>query len=66
MQVLGEAAREWIAVRLDTFEQVNTGPLVEADDYLGTVKWLDRTGVTRSEMLGSHAIRLLRRSSYGR
>ena len=66
MQVLGEAAKDWIAVRLDTFEQVNQGPLVEADDYLGTVKWLDRTGAVRSEMLGSHAIKILRRSSYGR
>ena len=66
MQVLGEAAKGWIAVRLDTFEQVNTGPLVEADDYLGIVRWLDRTGAVRSEMLGAQAIRILRRSSYGR
>ncbi len=59
MQVSGEEANRWIAVRLDSFAQVNQGELVSADDQTGAVSWKDKTGEIKNISLGLHAIRLV-------
>jgi hypothetical protein len=63
MRVDGEAARNYSAVRLDSFASVEgKGKLTLADDATGEVRWADAAGETRTVTLGNHAIR----SVYGR
>jgi hypothetical protein len=66
MRITGEIARQMIAVRLDSFEQVNTGILTTVDDESGYVEWIDSVGRGHSVSLGPEAIRIIRKSSYGR
>jgi len=66
MRIAGEIARQWAAVRLDSLEQVNSGSLVTADDESGYVEWVDRIGSSHSVSLGPSAIRIIRKSTYGR
>lgn len=66
MRITGEIARQWSAVRLDSFEQVNSGTLTTADDESGYVEWVDRIGGSHSVSLGPQAIRIIRKSPYAR
>jgi hypothetical protein len=66
MIITGDSAKGWCAVRLDTFEQVNQGPLLEANDESGSIRWIDKQGREHGLVLGSNAIRILPRSRYGR
>jgi len=66
MRITGEIASQMIAVRLDSFEQVNTGILTTVDDESGYVEWIDSVGRGHSVSLGPEAIRIIRKSSYGR
>ena len=59
MQVSGDEAKRWNAVRLDSFRNVNEGELVSADDQTGDVSWKDKTGEVKTLTLGLHAIRLI-------
>ena len=59
MQVSGEAAAAWNAVRLDSFETINKGPLVSADTDTGAVSWKDKTGTTQTVTLGPHVVKLV-------
>ena len=59
-------SREWVAVRLDTFEQVNKGDLALADDDTGMVEWIDKTGNKCAMDLGPRAIRIIRSHPRGR
>ncbi len=59
MQVSGEDAKRWNAVRLDNFQNANQGELVSADDQTGAVSWKDKTGAVKNITLGLHAIRLI-------
>jgi len=66
MRVEGASAKGWAAVRLDTLEEVNQGDLLLADSETGSVEWLDRTGSKCTSSLGPGAVRIVRRSTYGR
>lgn len=57
--VQGDDAKRFNAVRLDSFANVNTGELVEADELTGKIVWTDSTGNKREVTLGSHAIKLV-------
>ena len=61
MNVSGEAAAAYDAVRLDSFENANKGPLVSADTDTGVVVYKDVTGEEKTVELGPHALRLVRR-----
>lgn len=61
MNISGEDAARYNAVRLDSCENVNKGPLVSADDVTGTVVYRDAAGEPKTVVLGDHAIRLVRR-----
>lgn len=62
MNVTGEEAKRFNAVRLDNFANANAGELVEADDQTGLVKWKDSVGEVKSVTLGAHAIRIVPRA----
>lgn len=59
MRVEGEAASAWSAVRLDSLQSIEGGPLVMADSDTGEVSWKDRAGELRQVRLGPRAIRLI-------
>ncbi len=59
MRIDGEAAKEFRAVRLDSFEDANKGELVSADDITGEVVFRDTPETTKTIMLGPSAIRIL-------
>lgn len=59
MNVSGEQAAKYVAVRLDDFTNANKGPLVSADTETGSVVYKDVTGEEKRVELGPHAIRLL-------
>ncbi len=61
MVISGYNAAQYDAIRFDSFERVNKGILVRADDVAGHVIWLDATGKQKEIMLGLHAIKLLKR-----
>lgn len=62
MNVTGEMASAFDAVRLDSFVTVNQGKLVEADDLTGHVAWKDKAGETKTAVLGERAIRIIPRA----
>ncbi len=59
MNVSGEDAAGFNAVRLDDFSNANKGPLVSADDVTGIVVYRDTPESTKTLTLGDHAIRIL-------
>ena len=59
MNVSGDEAKRWNAIRLDSFAVINDGLLVSADEQTGEIKWIDRAGEKRELTLGAHAIRLV-------
>ena len=59
MKIEGSDASKYRAVRLDSFENVNKGELVSADDITGEVVWTDKTGEQKTLTLGPSAIRIL-------
>ena len=61
MTVSGEAAAAYDAVRLDSCETANKGPLIGADTDTGLVVYKDVTGAEKKLELGPHAIMLVRR-----
>lgn len=62
MNVSGEDAARFNAVRLDSYANVNDGELIEANDLTGLVKWKDRAGEVREKTLGEHQIRIIPRA----
>lgn len=66
MNVSGENAKSYDAVRLDSFAIVNRGELVSADDLTGIVIYKDTSDSTKTITLGEHAIRILPKGHYGR
>ena len=62
MNVSGEDAKRFNAVRLDSYANVNEGELVEADEQTGHVRWTDKAGEVKSRTLGDHAIRIIPRA----
>jgi len=65
MNISGDAAAGFDAIRLDNFERANRGVLVSADDITGVVVYKDVTGEAKSITLGEHAIRILPKGRYG-
>lgn len=61
MNVSGDDAKNYRAVRLDSFENANKGELVEADDLTGKVVYRDTPDSTKTIVLGDHAIKILPR-----
>ena len=61
MNVSGDLAANYDAVRLDTFERANRGTLLSADTMTGIVVYKDAAGEEKRVELGDHAIRLVRR-----
>lgn len=66
VQVAGDDAQNWDAVRRDSLTTVNGGQLIEANEETGFVSWKDRAGETKTVTLGAHAIKLTLKSSYYR
>jgi hypothetical protein len=67
MNISGEEAARFDAVRLDSGNTVNRGELVEADEQTGVVSWKDHvTGETKSVTVDSCAIKIVRKSAYKR
>jgi hypothetical protein len=66
MQVSGEEAHKYQAVRRDSLLTINQGVLILADDETGEVKWTDRAGREKSLKLGASAVRILPAYHYGR
>lgn len=62
MNVSGEEAARFNAVRLDSYACVNEGELVEANDATGLVKWKDKAGEIKEKTLGEHQIRIIPRA----
>jgi len=64
MTVVGEEARKWSAIRLDSLQSVEgaRGKLLSADEGTGVVQWEDRAGETRRATLGLGAIRLVKKA----
>lgn len=60
MNVTGENAALYNAVRLDNFENANRGPLVSADDMTGEVVYKDTPDSQKTLSLGAHAIRIIK------
>ncbi|TAK81878.1 MAG: hypothetical protein EPO09_21750 [Aquabacterium sp.] len=65
MNVSGEEAKLYDAVRLDNFERANRGELISADDVSGIVIYKDAAGEAKTVTLGEHAIRILPKGRYG-
>jgi len=59
MRIAGEEAARWQAVRRDSLETVNRGPLLLADDETGLVEWKDGSGEPKRVTLGPGAIKLM-------
>jgi hypothetical protein len=59
MQVSGEAAAAFNAVRLDDFSNANKGKLISADEVTGVVVYQDTPELQKTLTLGDHAIRIL-------
>lgn len=66
MQIAGDDAKGYDAVRLDNFHPANDGELVSADETTGAVSWRDAAGETKHLTLGPRMIRILPRSRYAR
>ena len=66
MRVSGEEAMRYQAVRKDTLETVNRGPLIMADEETGRVEWRTRAGETSAITLGPQSIKLMTAYRYGR
>jgi len=63
MNVSGEDAKLWRAVRLDSFETINKGELVSADSDTGNVVWtvqLDGQQERKEITLGRDMVRIVR------
>ena len=60
MNVSGEEAALYDAIRLDSLESANKGPLVSADDVTGTAVYHDTPETTKTLELGAHALRIVR------
>lgn len=59
MNVSGDEAKGYRAVRLDSLENANKGELVSADDETGLVVYKDKTGEEVRLPLPAHSIRIL-------
>lgn len=66
MIVTGDAAKKFDAIRLDSFEPVNKGELLEANEETGMVRWNGHGGGQNSVTLGPKSIKIMAKSSYGR
>lgn len=66
MNVSGTDAAGYDAISLSSFEAVNKGTLLEADDTTGVVRFQPKVGDPVTVTLGAHSIRIIPRSSYGR
>ena len=61
MIVSGEEAGQYDAIRLDSFERANRGPLISADDITGVVVYRDTPESQKTLTLGAHAIKIVRK-----
>lgn len=61
MNISGEEAKNYHAVRLDDFRDAHAGELVSADDQTGVVVYRDTPETTKTLTLGERAIRILRK-----
>ncbi len=59
MNIAGEDAANYRAVRLDSFEDINKGILIEADEVTGKVVYKDTPESQKTVVLGDHAIKIL-------
>lgn len=59
MNISGDDAKNYRAVRLDSLENANKGELVSADDETGLVVYKDKTGEEVRLPLPAHSIRIL-------
>lgn len=62
MNVSGDDAKRFNAVRLDSFANVNEGELLEANELSGVVRWKDKAGEEKSVALGEHRIKIIPRA----
>ena len=62
MNVSGDEAARFNAVRLDDFRCVNDGVLIEADELSGLVRWKDAAGEQKVTTLGERQIKLVPRA----
>ena len=61
MRIAGTDAARYDAVDRDSYETINKGVLVEADEDTGHVAWNDKTGVLQTVTLGMHRVKLIPR-----
>jgi hypothetical protein len=61
MIVSGDAAKNFDAVSLSSFLNVNRGDLVSADDDTGRVEWRNTPESVKTVTLGAGAIKIVRR-----
>jgi hypothetical protein len=66
MMVSGDDAKHLDAIRLDTFEPVNKGELLEANEDTGFVRWKGGAGSTHTLTLGAGSIRIMKKQPRGR
>ena len=59
--VSGDEAAAYKIMRLSDFADAFSGTLVCADAMAGTFTYKDRAGENKSESLGPHSIRIIRR-----
>ncbi len=59
MRLVGDDASPFNAVRRDSLENVNKGPLVLVDDQTGEVAWTDKTGEVKTVTLTSVPIAIV-------
>ncbi len=59
--VSGSEAADYKIMRLSDYADAFAGTLVCADSMAGTFTWKDKTGNDKSENLGPHSIKIMRR-----
>lgn len=59
--VSGDQAAGYDTVRLDSFEVVNDGKLLEANQQTGVVRWKDKTDTEKRVEFGPHMVRIMPR-----
>ena len=60
-EVSGDVAHGYVAIRTDSYLQINDGLLLAADEITGAVRWKDKTDTEKTVTLGPHAIRIISR-----
>lgn len=66
MKVSGDDAKNYEAIRADDYAPINRGTLISADEETGEVCWRDTPETQKTVKFGPHAIKIVRKSRYGR